>query len=268
MVRRKLTLAERWQAVGMSQAGLSNRRVAGTMGVHHSVIDRLMQHLQATGMVYECLRSGKPCKTTPREDRLHQLIVELNFWGLVTVKTVNRRLKGQHLSAKRPIKQPQLILCHLQARCDWSYDHLCWNIHNWKRVHWPDESQFLLHPVYACILVAYKDCISWREHDGYNSVWWRQCNYLGCFSFNCRLDLHVFQGNLNGAHMITCLMYRLYPILIIIHYLLGRSLWWLWQTARSSHCKRILAARGDWHNTVACHVPWYEPNWARMGLYW
>jgi hypothetical protein len=68
--------------------------------------------------------------------------------------------------------------------------------------------------------------------------------------------------------MITCLMYRLYPILIIIHYLLGRSLWWLWQTARSSHCKRILAARGDWHNTVACHVPWYEPNWARMGLYW
>jgi IS30 family transposase len=78
MVRRKLTLAERWQAVGMSQADLSNRRVAGTMGVHHSVIDRLMQHLQATGMVYECLRSGKPCKTTPREDRLHQLIFELN----------------------------------------------------------------------------------------------------------------------------------------------------------------------------------------------
>ena len=51
MVRKKLTLAERWQAVGMSQAGLSNKRVAGQIGVHHSVTDRLIQHLQATGMV-------------------------------------------------------------------------------------------------------------------------------------------------------------------------------------------------------------------------
>jgi IS30 family transposase len=53
MVRRKLTLAERPQAVGMSQAGFSNRRVAGQMGVHHSVFDCLMQRLQVTGMVDE-----------------------------------------------------------------------------------------------------------------------------------------------------------------------------------------------------------------------
>ena len=42
MAMRKLTLAERWQAVGISQAGLSNRRVAGQMGLHHSVFDRRM----------------------------------------------------------------------------------------------------------------------------------------------------------------------------------------------------------------------------------
>jgi hypothetical protein len=34
------------------------------MGVHHSVIDRLMQRLQATGMVDEHLRSDCPRKTT------------------------------------------------------------------------------------------------------------------------------------------------------------------------------------------------------------
>ena len=42
MAMRKLTLAERWQAVGISQAGLSNRRVAGQMGLHHSVFDHRM----------------------------------------------------------------------------------------------------------------------------------------------------------------------------------------------------------------------------------
>jgi len=53
MVRRKLTLAERWQAVCISQVGFSNRKVAGKFGVHHSVIDRFMQRLQVTGMLDE-----------------------------------------------------------------------------------------------------------------------------------------------------------------------------------------------------------------------
>jgi len=53
----------------MSQADFRNRRVAGQMGVHHSVIDRLMQHLQVTGMVDDRHRSSKPCRTTFREDR-------------------------------------------------------------------------------------------------------------------------------------------------------------------------------------------------------
>ena len=70
MVRRKLSIAERWQAVGMSQTGLSNRRVAQRVGVHHSVIDRLMDRFQATGTVEDRPRSGRPRKTTPREDRL------------------------------------------------------------------------------------------------------------------------------------------------------------------------------------------------------
>jgi IS30 family transposase len=48
MVRRKLTLADREQAVCMTQTGFSNRKVAGQMAVHHSVIDRLMPRLQAT----------------------------------------------------------------------------------------------------------------------------------------------------------------------------------------------------------------------------
>ena len=41
MVRWTLNLEERWQAVGMSQAGFRNKRLADQMGmgVHNSVID-------------------------------------------------------------------------------------------------------------------------------------------------------------------------------------------------------------------------------------
>ena len=148
MVRRKLTITERWHAVGMhmSQAGFSSRRMAGQMGVHHSEISHLMQCLQATGMVYERPRSCRSSKTTPREQRLiarcasrihfatsAHIRDELNFGGHVSVRTVNKR--------------PQLSLRHRQARWNSSRGHFCWNIRNWKQVHWSDKTLFSLRPV-------------------------------------------------------------------------------------------------------------------------
>jgi predicted ArsR family transcriptional regulator len=67
----------------MSQSDFSNRRVAGQIGVHYSVIDRHMQCLQATGMVDERPRSGRARKTTLREDRLIAGCVGRNRFQLV-----------------------------------------------------------------------------------------------------------------------------------------------------------------------------------------
>jgi hypothetical protein len=50
------------------------------------------------------------------------------------------------MRARRPIKRPQLTLRHRHARIDWSHDHLGWTIRTWRRVHWSDESRFLLRP--------------------------------------------------------------------------------------------------------------------------
>ena len=71
----------------------------GTMGVHHSVIDCLIQRVQATGMINEPPRSDRPRKTTHREDRLiaqcarrnrfatsASIRDELNFWGHESVR--------------------------------------------------------------------------------------------------------------------------------------------------------------------------------------
>jgi hypothetical protein len=42
--------------------------------------------------------------------------------------------------------QITLTLRHRHARFDWSHDHLGWTIRIWRRVHWSDESRFLLRP--------------------------------------------------------------------------------------------------------------------------
>ena len=111
------------------------------------------------GNVTDRPREGGPRKTTPREDRLISrwarqwpfstagaLHGNLAFGGHISTRTVIRRLLHQGMRAQRPIKRPQLTLRHRHARFDWSHDHFGWTIRTWRRVHWSDESRFLLHP--------------------------------------------------------------------------------------------------------------------------
>ena len=160
MVRRKLTIPERWQAVGMHNGGFSHRRVADHFRVNHSIIVRLMQRFRQTGNATDRSRAGRPHKTTPREDRLISrrarqrpfstagaLRGNLAFGGHISTRTVIRRLHHQGMRARRSIKRSQLTLRHRHARFDWSHDYLGWTIRTWRRVHWSDESRYALPTV-------------------------------------------------------------------------------------------------------------------------
>jgi hypothetical protein len=76
MVRRKLTIPERWQAVGMHNGGFSHRRVAYHFRVNHSIIVRLMQHFRQTGNVTDRPHAGRP-----RSSRSHSLMVEASDYS-------------------------------------------------------------------------------------------------------------------------------------------------------------------------------------------
>ena len=148
MVQRKLTIPERWQAVGMHNGGLSHRRVADHFRVNHSIIVRPMQRFRQTGNATDRPRAGRPRKTTPREDRLicrrarqrpfstaGALRGILALGGHISTRTAIRRLHHQGMRARRPIKRPQLTLHHRHARFDWSHDNLGWTIRTWRRVY-------------------------------------------------------------------------------------------------------------------------------------
>jgi len=70
MARQKLSDAERLQAVGMINGGISYRQTAERFNVSHSAIVRLKQHVNQTGSVKERYRTGMSMKTTPRDDTL------------------------------------------------------------------------------------------------------------------------------------------------------------------------------------------------------
>jgi transposase len=196
----------------MHNSGFSHRRVADHFRVNHSIIVRLMQCFHKTGNVTDRPRAGRPRKTTPREDRLISrawqrpfstavaLRGNLAFEGHISTHTVIRRLHNRGMRARRPIKRPQLTLRHCHARFDLSHDHLGLTIRTWRWVHWSDESRFLLRPTDGRARVWRQQNTSFQDNyilgttafrGGGVTVW-------GCFSFDCKLDLYVLDGNLTG----------------------------------------------------------------------
>jgi hypothetical protein len=159
MVRGKLTIPERWQAVGMHSGGFSHRRVADHFrGLTIPSLYDWCSVFVKRGMLLT-VHVQVDLKTTPREDRLIYRRVRqrpfstagalrgnLALGGHISTRTVIRRIHHQGMRAWRPIKRPQLTLRQRHARIDWSHDHLGWTIRTWRRVHWSDESRFLLRP--------------------------------------------------------------------------------------------------------------------------
>jgi transposase len=213
MARRKLTIPARWQAVDMHSGCFSHRRVADHFRYNHSIIVRLMQRFHQTGNVTDRPRADRPHKTTPREDRLISrrarqrlfstagaLRGSLSFGGHISTRTVIRRLHHQGMRVRRPIERPQLTLRHRHSRFDWSYDHLGWTIRRWRWVHWSDESRFLLRPTDGRARVWRQRNTSFQDNHilGTTAFGGGGVTVWGCFSFDCKLDLYVLDGNLTG----------------------------------------------------------------------
>ena len=170
-----------------------------------------MQRFRQTGNVIGRPRAGRPCKTTPREDRLISgrarqrpfstagaLRDNLAFGGHISTHTVIRRLHHQGMRARRPIKRPQLTLLHCHARFDWSHDHFGWTIRTWRPVHWSDESRFLLRSTDGRAKVWPQRNTSFQDNHilGTTAFGGGGVTVWGCLSFDCKLDLYVLDDNI------------------------------------------------------------------------
>lgn len=158
--RRKLTTLNRGRAIAWLHDGVSKCEVARRLGVSHSVIVRLNQRFQTTNDVEERPRSGRPKKTTPREDRFIQRqalqhrgttckVIRGQLRGAtntnVSERTIGNRLHDVRLRSRRPAVRPLLTQAHRRARLVWSRRHLRWTRRDWAQVLFSDESRFNLY---------------------------------------------------------------------------------------------------------------------------
>ena len=64
-----MTFEQRERAISMLPTGMLARDFARHFQCHESTISRLLNRSEQTGNVTDRLRSGRPPKTTPQEDR-------------------------------------------------------------------------------------------------------------------------------------------------------------------------------------------------------
>ena len=141
----------------MLTAGMSGRDIARYFHRHESTISRLLNRFQQTGHVADRPRSGRPRKTTPREDRSlttssrrNRLFSSRKLGRLlrnatgtrVCDTTARNRLHAARLKACRPYVGIPLTLRHRETRRQWARVHQGWTRRQWRNVLFSDKSRF------------------------------------------------------------------------------------------------------------------------------
>lgn len=127
--------------------------------VSHQTIGYWLKKFNSTGSVSNITKTGRPRKTSPKQDQLlarmsirdprltaKALTVEINRVTdqPINVSTVKRRLNHAGLFGRRPSRKPLISHKNRMNRLKFAKEHLHWTSANWSKVLWSDESKFNL----------------------------------------------------------------------------------------------------------------------------
>lgn len=186
----------------MHSTGMSYKAIGRQLGYHHTVISRLVRK-----------HAGCPPVTSEREYRaLLQLVPRQPFatssylkrqWlpnRHLSDRTVRNRLRAAGLRSRRVIKRPLLTDQHRRFRLAWCLARRGWNLRTWQRIHWSDESRFLLHVTDGRVRVWRLKNTAYTPRNVRPTVPYGGGSVMiwGCISHDCKLDLVTIRGNLTG----------------------------------------------------------------------
>lgn len=154
------TPIEAAQIVTLIQQGFSQRTIARQLHLSQSCVSKVYKRFRETGNLVRRPGSGRQRCTSARDDRfiVSTSLRNRHLTGVdvqrelgevrgrtVSEWTVRRRLKEANLTPKRPATGPKLSTAHRQARLQFARDHLVWDIQQWSRVLFADETRMCLH---------------------------------------------------------------------------------------------------------------------------
>ncbi|GFT41807.1 transposable element Tcb1 transposase [Trichonephila clavipes] len=185
----QLSEFERGLIIGMKTAGWSTCRVAGQVDRSECAVRNCWGQWTREGTHARKTWSGATRKTTRREDRriVRQALVDPRVTRsmigadvsiAIVPQTISRHLAEANLKSKHPFRALPLTPEHRQLRLQWCQARSMWNVTDWQKVVFSDESRFVWGTVDNRVRV-------WR-HPAYDS----------------RSTLIVMRGTLTGQRYV------------------------------------------------------------------
>ncbi|GFX13435.1 transposable element Tc1 transposase [Trichonephila clavipes] len=139
----------------MKTAGWSTQRVAGQVDRSEGAVRNCWEQWTREGTHARKTGSGETRNTTRTEDRrivrqalVHRTVTRSTIRADVGVaivpQTISRHLVEANLKSKRPFRALSLTPEHPQLRLQWCQARSMWNVTDWQKIVFSDESRFVL----------------------------------------------------------------------------------------------------------------------------
>ncbi|GFV56845.1 transposable element Tcb1 transposase [Trichonephila clavipes] len=150
----QLSEFERGLIIGMKTAGWSMCRVAGQVDRLECVVKNCWEQWTREGTHAWKTGSGATRKTMRREvprNVQHALVdptvahstIRADVGIAIVPQTISRHLAEASLKSKRPFRTLPLTPEHRQLRLQWCQARSMWNVTDWQKVVFSDESRFV-----------------------------------------------------------------------------------------------------------------------------
>ncbi|GFV72687.1 transposable element Tc1 transposase [Trichonephila clavipes] len=151
----QLSVFERGLIIGMKTASWSTHHVAGQVDRSVCAVSNRWEQWTRNGTNARKTGSGETRKTTRRNDEIivRQALVDPTVTrstiraevGVAIVpQTISRHLAVANLKSKRPFRALPLTPEHRQLRLQWCQARSMWNVTDWQKVVFRDESRLVL----------------------------------------------------------------------------------------------------------------------------
>ncbi|GFY01644.1 transposable element Tc1 transposase [Trichonephila clavipes] len=147
----QLSEFERGLIIGMKTAGWLTRHVAGQVDRSECVVRNCWEQWTREGTPARKTGSGATRKFTRREDRrivqkalVVPTVTRSTIRADVVPQTISKHLAEANLKSKRPFRAFSLTLEHQQLRLQWCQARSMWNVTDWQKVVFSDDSRFVL----------------------------------------------------------------------------------------------------------------------------
>jgi transposase len=213
--------------LGMSDGGALPPQIASRVGRDKSTINKLLRRHDWKSFVGIGKSSGRPKKTTERDNRLivrkatisrRRTLSDITNLAPINISksTTRRVLKEAGLKKYIAAKKPFLTAKHIADRLQWALEHKDWTLEDWIRVIWSDKSK---------IEIGKDSRVTWVYRRG-NEKWKNDClttifkgqrtsiMVWGCFAGNVLGPLLTFKkGGITAAEYIATLQQGLLPFI-------------------------------------------------------